>query len=56
MAKDEFRIFKEKPEVISEGPIWVCISEGYIYTAETLPELITMLNTEWKHDKHLGGY
>lgn len=46
-------IFLEKAGVLSEEACWVCICEGYLYTADTLPELVTVLNTEWKHDKHL---
>jgi hypothetical protein len=50
------RIYQEKAGVISEGECWVCICEGYLYTNESLEGLIKMLNTEWKHDKHLVGY
>jgi hypothetical protein len=50
------RIFEEQPGVISEGPCWVCIHNGYMYTALTLEDLIQVLNTEWEHDKHIVGY
>lgn len=48
------RIFEDTSKDISSKNIWVCICEGYLYTADTLDELIEILNTEWKHDKHLG--
>ncbi len=51
----EMKIFKEKAGVISKEPIWVCICDGHLYTATTLVELIGILNTEWKLDKHLAG-
>lgn len=49
------RIFEEEAGVISSNKIWVCICEGYLYTADTLKELIELLNTEWKQDRHLIG-
>jgi hypothetical protein len=49
------RIFQDKLRVISERDIWVCICEGYLYVADTLEDLIRVLNSEWKHDKHLVG-
>jgi len=55
---NNFKIFKENAGVISkisEGPVWVCICEEYMYTANTLKDLITVLNTEWKSDKNLVG-
>lgn len=48
-------IYKEKAGVISEGPVWVCIHDGYLYTADTLEGLIKVLNEEWEHDKYLVG-
>lgn len=49
------KIFKEKPGVISEGPGWVCIDDGYLYTADTLLGLLWMLLTQWKDDRHMVG-
>jgi acyl-ACP thioesterase len=51
----DFRIFKERPGIISTDACWVCISEGYLYTADTLEELVDVLNTEWKKARHLVG-
>lgn len=48
-------IFKEKPGVISEDWVWVCIHEAHMYVANSLMELIAVLNTEWEDDKHLVG-
>lgn len=48
-------IFKEKAGVISKEPIWVCIHEGYMYTADTLELLVIVLNTEWEHEQHMVG-
>ena len=50
-----FKIFKQKAGVISPNEVWVCICEEYLYIEDTLEELITLLNTEWKDDKHLAG-
>lgn len=55
MKRYDMKIFKEKAGVISESEIWVCICEGYLYTADTLEDLIIVLNNEWKHDRHLAG-
>jgi hypothetical protein len=54
--KPNFTIFKEKPGVISKDSCWICICEGYLYTGDTLEELISTLNSEWKLDKHIAGY
>ena len=45
-------IYQEKAGVISPDPVWVCICEGYLYTANTLEQLIEKLNTEWKDGQH----
>jgi hypothetical protein len=51
------QIYKEKPGIISEDEVWVCIQNDYLYTAGTLHELIEILNTEWEDVKHFaGGY
>ena len=52
---NNFRIFQEKAGVISKEPIWVCISEGYLYNGDTIEELIETLNNSWKNDRHLVG-
>lgn len=52
---NQFRIFQEKAGVISDNPCWCCISEGYLYIGDTLEDLAHILNSEWKHDKHLVG-
>ncbi len=48
------RIFKEDDRLFSKDDTWVCICEGYLYTGDTLDDLKNVLNTEWKHDKHLA--
>jgi len=52
---NNMRIFKEKAGVISEEETWVCLCEGYLYTGSSLEDLIEVLNTEWKNDRHLVG-
>jgi len=47
------KIFKEKPGVISPNEVWCCIHENYLYTANTLLELVDILNNEWENDRHL---
>ena len=49
------KIFLEKAGVISPGPIWVCFCTCYMYTADTLEDLVDVLNSEWEHDNHLVG-
>jgi len=49
------RIFKEEPGVISKEACWVCICAEYMYTADTLEELVEILSIEWEDDKHLVG-
>ena len=51
----DMHIFLESPGVISKESVYVCLCEGYMYTGDTMYELIQVLNTEWKHDKHLIG-
>jgi len=48
-------IFKEKAGDLSPEEVWVCICEGYIYIADTLEQLIEILNTEWKNERYLVG-
>ena len=50
------KIFKEKAGMISEDPIWVCMTVGYLYTADTLRALLWLMITEWKHDNHVVGH
>lgn len=38
-----------------DEPVWCCSCEGYLYFADTLDNLIHVLNTEWKQDKHMIG-
>jgi acyl-ACP thioesterase len=49
------KIYKEKAGVISQKEVWCCIHNEYLYIANTLKELIKILNTEWENDKHLIG-
>lgn len=48
---------KTKPGEISPEPSWVCVdSEGYLYIANTLPELLKQVFEEFRSDKHIVGY
>jgi hypothetical protein len=38
-----------------DEPVYCCIGEGYMYFADTLENLVVVLNTEWKLDKHMVG-
>jgi len=49
------KIWREKPGVISEGQAWVCQHDCWLYAHDTLGELLWVLFTEWKQDKHLVG-
>lgn len=48
-------LFKERPGVISKDSCYVAMCTGYLYTADTLEELLTRLETEWEQDQHLVG-
>lgn len=48
-------IFKQKAGVISKKDCWVCFHSCYMYIADTLMELIWVIITEWKQDRHLVG-
>jgi hypothetical protein len=51
-----YRLFREKPGVISPGPVWVFLDpDGYMYLHESLLCLFYILLTEWRHDRHLAG-
>ena len=47
------KIFKQKAGVISDCPLWICISGAYMYEGETLIELWHKIIYEWEDDKHL---
>ena len=51
----KMKIYLQEKGVIGKEDCWCCIHEGYLYIADTLEELVTVLNTEWEHDKHLVG-
>lgn len=48
-------IIHEDAGVISNDRVWVCLSEGYMYTADTFNNLLIIIDNEWKNDKHLVG-
>lgn len=45
----------EAPGVISEDECWTAFCGPYLYTADTLFELLDVLKEEWCHDRHLVG-
>ena len=49
------KIYKEKAGVISPEPVWVCIDDCYLYTADTLIMLLITIILGWKSDKYLVG-
>lgn len=58
MKLPRLKIYKERPGVISYGPLWVgWLAHGmvWMYTADTLPQLLWYIATEWKQDRHLVG-
>ena len=47
-------LFTEEPGVISEGPCWLSLSEGYMYGPhDTWQEVVSDIVNEWKWDKNL---
>ena len=48
------KLFREKPGVISEGPLWGFIDKEYLYLHPKLLGLFWIVITEWEHDKHLA--
>lgn len=54
-----FRIWREKPGVVSPGPAWCCMYDGipgYLHIQDSLPSLLWEILTEFRNDKHLVGY
>lgn len=47
------KIYKDTTSFSKE--MWVCIEGGYLYMRPTLNELLELLNTEWRDEKHLVG-
>jgi hypothetical protein len=51
---DRFRLFKEKPDVISPKAVWVLFDyhlSVYMYTGETLWDLFQDCRKHWRSDK-----
>ncbi len=48
-------VYLERPGVISPGAVWICFTPGYMYSADTLPDLLHVVDTEWEWDRHLVG-
>lgn len=49
------KIFKEKANIISKEPVWVCFWGEYMYIEDTLLKLFFLMIKEWKSDKHIVG-
>ena len=49
------KLYREKAGVISTGPIYVLLVDGYMYASPTISNLIIKVFKEWKSDKHLIG-
>lgn len=46
----------EKAKTISEKSCYTAsTSTGYLYVADTINELFTLMSEEWEHDKHFVG-
>jgi hypothetical protein len=53
-----FRIWRERPGVVSPGPCWCCAYDGvpgYLHLHESLFRLLWQVITEFRHDRHLVG-
>lgn len=52
-----FKIYKEKPDVISQNACYIIFDRryGYFYGSESILGLLKIISTEWKNDKHLIG-
>ena len=48
-------IYKEKPGVLSDGPVWVCFHNCYMYTGNTLLALLLDMWRNWNNDNRLIG-
>ena len=48
-------LFRERANVISPRPCWVCFYDCYMHVDESLPRLVWSLITEHGDDKHLVG-
>ncbi len=49
------KIFREKAGIISVDRCCVAYHKGYLYTADTLLQLLWTVLTEFNNDKHLVG-
>lgn len=49
------RLFKEKAGVISEVACWVMIDRCWLYTGDTLLQVVWKYVSQYKSDKHLVG-
>ncbi len=49
------RLYQEKPGIISEKAIWVFVDYPYMYEAESLNDLLTIISKEWRLNKHFVG-
>lgn len=47
------KIFKDS--TIFGVPTWMCFHSYYLYTGETLFQLIKQMLFEWNNDKHMIG-
>lgn len=49
------KIFREKANVISDKPVWICQYSGYLHINESLLGLIWSVITEYKDDEWMVG-
>lgn len=48
-------IYKAKPNDVSKKAIWVCVHDCYLYTGDTLFQLLKQMFNNWDSDQHFVG-
>lgn len=48
-------IFKERAGIVGPHGVWVCFHGCWMYTGDTFLDLLLVMISEWKSDRHLVG-
>jgi len=49
------QIHRSPPGEISENGCLVAFESAWLYTADSIPELLELMAKEWRDDRHLAG-
>jgi len=48
-------IYKAKANSLSNKNVWICLSGCYLYTGDTLFQLLKQMINNWESDHHMIG-